>query len=109
MKLAHPKILVCAEDVLHGKPDPSCYNLAKERLSLPSDARILVVEDALAGIKSGKAAGCEVLGLTTTHSAKEVSATEADWVVRDPRSLKILGWDEERKIVRIEISDALIR
>jgi glycerol-1-phosphatase len=109
MKLAHPDVLVCAEDVLHGKPDPSCYNLAKEKLRLPSDARILVVEDAPAGVRSGKAAGCEVVGLTTTHAIEEVSIAQADWVVRDLRSLKVLGWDEKLKIVRIEISDALIK
>lgn len=109
MKLPLPDILVCAEDVLDGKPNPSCYALAKEKLNLSLDANILVIEDSPAGIESGKAAGCEVLGLTTTHSIEEISASEADWVVRDPRSLNILGWDEELKVVRVKISDALRR
>ena len=34
MKLAHPKNLVTAEDVQQGKPDPACYSLGRDRLSL---------------------------------------------------------------------------
>ena len=31
MKLAHPKAMVTAEDVEHGKPDPACYLLGRAK------------------------------------------------------------------------------
>lgn len=31
---------------------------------------VLVVEDSPAGVRAGKAAGCTVVGLTTTHPAE---------------------------------------
>lgn len=105
MKLAHPKIHVVAEDVEEGKPDPACYALGKERLSLMKDDPVLVVEDAPAGVRAGKAAGCTVIGLTTTHGIQQIREAGADWVVQDLRSVRYAGRDG--KLVRIEISNAL--
>ena len=46
-----PRLLVCAGDVVRGKPDPEPYLLAASRLGLaPADC--LVFEDAPAGIAS---------------------------------------------------------
>ena len=108
MKLARPDVLVTAEDVLNGKPDPACYALAREKLGLDSKARVPVVEDAPAGIKAGKGAGCEVIGLVTSHKVEEVNISEASWIIKDLRSLKILGWDDEKKVVKVEIANALV-
>ena len=49
MKLASPKIHVVAEDVQKGKPDPACYELGIQRLSLQpaTGAAILVIEGLL--------------------------------------------------------------
>jgi sugar-phosphatase len=58
-----PDVVVTAEDVERGKPDPSCYLLAAERLGVsPADA--VVFEDAEAGLRAGLAAGmrCVVVG-----------------------------------------------
>ena len=94
MGLVHPKHLVVAEDVLHGKPDPACYLLGKEKLGLPKASRILVIEDAPSGIRAGKAAGFEVLGLATTHQIEQVKTAGADWIVQDLRSVTIRNhWD----------------
>ncbi|WP_447831547.1 HAD-IA family hydrolase [Aeromonas salmonicida] len=55
-----PTLLVAAEDVVHGKPDPEPYLLGAERLGVaPVDC--LVFEDALAGIQSALRAGCAVV------------------------------------------------
>jgi glycerol-1-phosphatase len=108
MKLDHPPVLVTAEDVVHGKPDPACYALAREKLGLAPDTRVLVIEDAPAGVKAGKGAGCDVLALATSHAAKEMNIKEADWVVKDLRSFKIVGWNEEMKTVQVEILNALV-
>jgi sugar-phosphatase len=55
-----PDVTVTAEDVTAGKPDPSGYLLAAERLGVdPADA--IVYEDAEAGIRAGLAAGMRVV------------------------------------------------
>jgi HAD superfamily hydrolase (TIGR01509 family) len=70
---------VTFEDVKHGKPDPEPYALACQRLGLhPSET--VVIEDSLAGIASGKGAGCFVLGLATSFPEERLKETAADWV-----------------------------
>ncbi|KRC63835.1 hypothetical protein ASE12_03070 [Aeromicrobium sp. Root236] len=55
-----PPVVVPAEDVTHGKPDPEGYVRAAELLGLrPEDA--VVFEDAPAGIESARAAGAQVV------------------------------------------------
>ncbi|WP_429180875.1 HAD-IA family hydrolase [Aeromonas salmonicida] len=55
-----PTLLVGAEDVVHGKPDPEPYLLGAERLGV-APANCLVFEDAPAGIQSALRAGCAVV------------------------------------------------
>jgi mannitol-1-/sugar-/sorbitol-6-phosphatase len=63
-----PKVLVCAEDVPHGKPNPAGYLLAAQRLGVAPE-RCLVVEDTPSGLQAGRAAGMQLLAVTTTYSA----------------------------------------
>lgn len=68
-----PAVLICAEDVLYGKPNPDVYLMAATGLGVrPEDC--LVIEDAPAGIEAAKAAGMRVVALTTTHPAGELRA-----------------------------------
>jgi len=61
-----PSVLVAAEDVKRGKPDPECYILAAKQLGVdPRDC--LVFEDAEAGIQAGQASGAQVVVVTSTH------------------------------------------
>jgi glycerol 3-phosphatase-1 len=83
LQLTEPKCLVTAEDVTNGKPDPACYLLGRERLGLGSNDKVLVVENAPAGIRAGKASGFDVLALATTHTVEELVEAGADWIVRD--------------------------
>jgi sugar-phosphatase len=73
--LTPPAVLVCADDVARGKPDPEAYLAAAEGLCA-EPGRCLVIEDAPAGVQAGKAAGMAVLALTTTHSAEELEAAD---------------------------------
>lgn len=107
MKLARPQHLVVAEDVQTGKPDPECYLLGKDRLGLSAWMRVLVIEDAPAGIRAGKNAGCEVVGVATTHSIAQLMSAGADWIVRDLRSLKVVGINQEDGAAVMEICNAL--
>lgn len=55
-----PDVLVAAEDVAAGKPDPAGYRDAADRLGAAPD-RCLVLEDAEAGIRAGLASGARTL------------------------------------------------
>lgn len=55
-----PPVLVTADDVRAGKPDPACYLLAAARLGA-DPARCIVVEDVPAGLRAGRAAGARVV------------------------------------------------
>jgi mannitol-1-/sugar-/sorbitol-6-phosphatase len=68
-----PGVLICAEDVQSGKPNPEAYILAAADLGVaPEDC--LVVEDAPAGIQAARAAGMPVVGLATTHRPDQLPA-----------------------------------
>lgn len=106
LSLAIPEHLVTAESVENGKPDPACYRLGRSRLALEDAAKeVLVLEDSPAGIISGKAAGCKVLGLVTSHTVEQVVAARPDWIVKDLDSVKVVGTVDGR--VTLEISNAL--
>ena len=72
-----PQVVVTAEDVAAGKPDPEGYAAAAARLGL-TPADVLVLEDSLSGIAAGQAAGARVVGVGT-----DAVRTTADVVVRD--------------------------
>jgi sugar-phosphatase len=65
--LPTPDVVVTADDVSVGKPDPAPYLMGARLLGFPPE-RCLVVEDAPAGVISAKAAGCVVIGVLTTHA-----------------------------------------
>lgn len=69
--LPAPPVLISADDVHHGKPDPEGYLKAAKRLGV-SPSRCVVVEDAPAGILAGRNAGMTVLGLTTTFAPEHL-------------------------------------
>ena len=71
--LPSPRVLVCAEDVVYGKPAPDVYLNAAAALGVhPVDC--VVIEDAPAGVQAAQAAGIAVVALTTTHSRHELPA-----------------------------------
>lgn len=62
--------------VRQGKPHPEIYLRCAKQLAMdPQDC--VVFEDALAGIEAGKAAGCGVIGVTTSHTAEELKGSVA--------------------------------
>jgi len=71
-----PRVQVYGEDVLNAKPHPEAFLLAAARLGT-EPSRCLVVEDAPAGVAAGKAAGCTVIGITTTHEATQLLHADA--------------------------------
>ncbi|MHC3389807.1 HAD family hydrolase [Streptomyces lavendulocolor] len=72
-------VLIAADDITRGKPDPEPYLLAAARLGV-DPARCVVFEDAPAGLASGRAAGMRTVALATTHDRDRLVA---DVVVTD--------------------------
>ncbi|MER7110220.1 HAD family hydrolase [Streptomyces sp. NPDC000229] len=72
-------VVIAADDITRGKPDPEPYLLAAARLGV-DPARCVVFEDAPAGLTAGRAAGMTTVALATTHDRGELVA---DVVVTD--------------------------
>ncbi len=73
-----PEVLVSADDVTLGKPDPEGYQAAARRLGLaPSSA--VVLEDSRAGIEAARAAGARAI----VGVGEQAAADGADVVVDD--------------------------
>lgn len=107
MGLPTPEHLITAESVENGKPDPACYLMGRERIKLSGDDKsVLVLEDSPAGIRAGKAAGCKVLGLVTSHTAEQVKSAEPDWIVKDLESVKIV--ESKDGILTLEFCNCLV-
>lgn len=71
--LPDPPVLISAEDVSAGKPDPDPYRTAAQRLKLdPADC--LAIEDSPPGLTAARTAGCTTLALLTTHPRQELDA-----------------------------------
>jgi mannitol-1-/sugar-/sorbitol-6-phosphatase len=82
LKLANlptPKVLISADDVSKGKPDPEPYLMGAKLLDV-NPAQCLVIEDAPAGIRAAHAGAMKAVGITSTYPASEL--LEADAVVQ---------------------------
>ena len=77
-----PESLITADDIQLGKPHPEPYQKAAARLGYAA-SECVVVEDAPAGIRAGKAAGARVIAVPTTSNRPELESAGADWVVRN--------------------------
>jgi HAD superfamily hydrolase (TIGR01509 family) len=83
--LPTPKVgIVTSNDVMHGKPHPAPYLAGAQKCGI-EPARCLVSEDALSGLKAGKAAGAVTLAVCTTTSRLVLlsSGTNPDFIVND--------------------------
>ena len=80
--LPQPKYFVTATDVTNGKPHPEPYLLGAKRLGFTPE-RCVVVEDAPAGIRAGRAAGMNVIALRTTAGENDLRSAGATWFLRN--------------------------
>lgn len=75
-----PEVMITADDVARGKPNPEPYRRAAAALGVPA-AECVVVEDAPAGVLAARQAGMTVLAVTTTHPVDALG--QADQVLAD--------------------------
>lgn len=85
-----PKFLVSSDDIRNGKPAPEPYLHAAELLGVPA-RECVVVEDAPAGVRAGKAAGCRVIALDTTMPAAELQDAGADWLIKNCGTISVIS------------------
>ena len=79
-------VIVDASQYERGKPAPDCYLKAAARMGL-NPAECLVFEDAVAGVRSGKAAGMRVAAVTATIARDILAAEKPDYLVDSFREL----------------------
>jgi mannitol-1-/sugar-/sorbitol-6-phosphatase len=80
--LPTPKTMITSSDVKIGKPDPEPYLKAAAMLKFAA-SDCVVVEDAPAGVRAGKAAGARVIAFCTTMERRELENAGADWIVHN--------------------------
>jgi beta-phosphoglucomutase-like phosphatase (HAD superfamily) len=95
-----PRTFITSDQVSRGKPAPDPYLLGAEQ-SGADPKRCLVVEDAPPGVLAGKAAGCRVLGLKTTHDVGRMWEAGADFVCQDLSGVSA-RWEGEKLIITIQ-------
>ncbi len=72
--------VIGAEDAEKKKPAPDIYLTAAKRIGVPPEL-CAVVEDAISGVKAGKAAGAFVVAITTSFREADLLAAGADAVI----------------------------
>ena len=77
-----PKTMITSSDVNIGKPHPEAYLKAAAILNCAAPDCV-VVEDAPAGVRAGRAAGCRVIAFPTTMVRSELENAGAKWIVRN--------------------------
>ena len=63
--------ILTSEDFAESKPSPDCYLKGAARFGVKT-SECVVLEDSFNGLKSGRAAGMFVVGLTTTNKKEDI-------------------------------------
>ncbi|MFA6410252.1 MAG: HAD family phosphatase [Candidatus Buchananbacteria bacterium] len=73
-------VIITGDDVKLAKPDPEIYSKTVEKLNLsPNDC--VVLEDAQAGVKAAKAAGCKCLAVKNPYTTPPQNLDQANLIV----------------------------
>lgn len=98
-----PGRFITSNDIQNGKPHPEPYLKGAALLGFAAEDCI-VIEDAPAGVRAGKASGARVLGLLTTLPRNEVMAAGADWIVNDCSAVTVDSVGGDHKLF-LNVSD----
>jgi sugar-phosphatase len=85
-----PARMVTSTDITHGKPHPEPYLKGVSLLGFPA-AQCVVLEDAPAGIRSGKSAAAKVIALKTTASPAALRDAGADWILNNCADIRVIS------------------
>jgi mannitol-1-/sugar-/sorbitol-6-phosphatase len=93
-----PRVLVTGDDVKDGKPAPEPYLVGARRLEVPVE-RCVVIEDAPAGVTSGRTAGIRVIGVCSTHTREELLERGAGFTAESLTQLRISKASGDARLV----------
>ncbi len=96
-----PEVLISADDVVNGKPNPEPYLKGAALLKVKPE-ECLVIEDAPAGIDAAHAAGMRVVGLMTTFPVDALK--QADAIAR---ALADISVDISSDGLTVTVSDSM--
>ncbi|CAK9437756.1 uncharacterized protein LODBEIA_P21340 [Lodderomyces beijingensis] len=106
LTIEKPDVFITAEKVTKGKPHPQGYQNAREHLGYGSEhAKVVVFEDAPAGIEAGEKAGAMVVGICSTYDPEKVRKAGANIVVKDLTSFHIEGYNKETEEFKVVVDD----
>jgi len=71
-----PPVLICADEIGRGKPDPQGYLTAAARLHRSAD-ECVVIEDAPLGIQAAQAARMRVIAIAATYARDRLASADA--------------------------------
>jgi sugar-phosphatase len=98
-----PRLFITANDITHGKPHPEPYLKGALGLGFAPE-QCIVVEDALAGIASGRNARARVIALTTTATIEDLLAAGPDWIVKDCSAIRLEATTPQLQLALQEIA-----
>jgi mannitol-1-/sugar-/sorbitol-6-phosphatase len=101
-----PQTMVTSSDVKIGKPDPEPYLKAAAKLGF-AGSDCIVVEDAAAGVRAGKAAGARVIAFLTTMIRRDLEDAGADWIVQDCADIAVsraVSNDDDHDDLRLSLA-----
>ena len=102
--LPTPGLFITANEITHGKPHGEPYQKGAAGLGFAPE-QCIVVEDALAGIASGRNAGARVIAFTTTATIPDLVAAKPDWILKDCSSIRL---DGSKPDLRLELEEIMV-
>jgi len=75
-------VVVTADDVPRGKPDPALFVKAAQNLNI-NPADLMAFEDAASGVRAARAAGMKCMGISNNGSSSVLLDAGASHVVKD--------------------------
>jgi mannitol-1-/sugar-/sorbitol-6-phosphatase len=103
-KFPAAKFIVTSDDIKNPKPNPDPFLKGAALLGFPA-SDCIVVEDAPAGVRAGKAAGARVIALMSTMDEANLKAAGADWVLPGYSALQLVSTQSDDKLkLQLKIS-----
>ena len=84
------KFIIGGEDVKSGKPNPEMFLRVMKLSSLKPD-ECLIFEDSIEGVKAGITAGCNVVGVTTSHRSKKLLSLGCSYTIDNYKNINLLN------------------
>jgi len=100
--LVIPARMITASDITKGKPNPEPYQNAAALLGFNTEDCV-VIEDVVAGVRAGKAAGARVIAVRTTASDADLCAAGATWIVDGCKAISVAGKAQNHLLLRLTI------